>query len=70
MAIDWYGIAEKLGYESPSMMLDDYYYFQEESISEIARRLDCSYQAVHDALERFGVPIRRHGGPRHKRRHE
>lgn len=64
--IDWWMLAAEAGYKSPGEWLAALY--KERTIVEVAKYVGCSVSAVKDAMARYRIATRPHGGQRFKGR--
>lgn len=64
--LNWQELAESAGYKNPKDMLTYLYSHQKMSLFSIELRLGVSHGTVRQALAKYGVPIRKRGGPWNK----
>jgi hypothetical protein len=65
MAIDWEGLAKKLGYPNERAMLENEY--ARFSLNSLAKRLKISRTSIADKLSDFDIERRERGGPNHSK---
>jgi hypothetical protein len=64
VAIDWWRLAREGDFDDPKAMLEALYITSGWTMAQIADVHGCSSFAVRDALIRFGIPLKQHGGHR------
>lgn len=60
--IDWDRIASGRCYQSPKSLLVDLYYNRGNSILELSKMLEVSYQSITNKMDEFNLPRRERGG--------